>query len=87
MKSLVKDLRDVFEENVGDPLVSWDVAAANYQDYTDEMIKQQSKSKKEKIQISSEMHRCSRLLLMKSHDPKNVAMSFVLWKNNAGRTW
>ena len=33
MKPLVEDLRDVFDENVGDRFVSWDVAAANYQDY------------------------------------------------------
>ena len=85
MKPLVEDLRDVFDENVGDRFVSWDVAAANYQDYVHEMLKQPSKTEKEKTFISFEMHRCSRLLLLKSQNPKNVAMSFVLWKTNAGR--
>ena len=87
MKPLVQDLRDVFEENVGDPTVSWDVSAANLQDYVDEMMRQNSKTKKEKTLISYEMYRCSQMLLMKAQDPKSVAMSFVLWKNNAGRPW
>ena len=77
-KKLVDDLRGVFEDNVSDYWVPWRTAFYNFQDYIDELSKDKKVSDRE---LMVEINRCSNLLLRKKIDPKGIATSFCLWKN------
>tara|TARA_R100000329_G_scaffold141015_1_gene123535 strand:+ start:266 stop:514 length:249 start_codon:yes stop_codon:yes gene_type:complete len=77
-KKLVDDLRGVFEDNVSAYWVPWRTAFYNFQDYIDELSKDKKVSDRE---LMVEINRCSNLLLRKKIDPKGIATSFCLWKN------
>lgn len=77
-KKLVEDLRGVFEDNVSAYWVPWRTAFYNFQDYIDELSKDKKVSDRE---LMVEINRCSNLLLRKKIDPKGIATSFCLWKN------
>ena len=36
------------------------------------------------MKLAADIRKCSELLVSKAIDPKNIAMSFVLWKDNLG---
>jgi hypothetical protein len=77
-KKLVYDLKSVFEDNVAAYWVPWRTAFYNFQDYIDELSKDKKVSDRE---LMVEINRCSNLLLRKKIDPKGIATSFCLWKN------
>jgi hypothetical protein len=77
-KKLVDDLKSVFEDNVTAYWVPWRTAFYNFQDYIDELSKCKEISDRE---LMVEINRCSNLLLRKKIDPKGIATSFCLWKN------
>ena len=77
-KTLVQDLKNVFEDNVAAYWVPWSTAFYNFQDYIDELSKDKKVSDRE---LMVELNRCSNLLLRKKIDPKGISTSFCNWKN------
>lgn len=78
-RSLVDDLKLVFEDNVAASWVSWRTAFHNFQDYIDEFSKNKKISDRE---LMIEVNRCSGLLLTKKIDPLGISTSFCNWKRD-----
>ena len=77
-KTLIEDLKQVFEDNTAAYWVPWRTAFYNFQDYIDELSKDKKISDRELV---LEINRCSHLLLRKKIDPKGISTSFCNWKN------
>ncbi len=77
-KTLIEDLKQVFEDNAASYCVPWRTAFYNFQDYIDELSKDKKISDRELV---VEINRCSHLLLRKKIDPKGISTSFCNWKN------
>ncbi len=77
-RTLLQELKLVFEENVAASWVPWRTAFYNFQDYIDELSKDKKISDRE---LMVEINRCSNLLLRKKIDPKGISTSFCNWKN------
>ena len=78
-RSLLQELKLVFEENVAASYVPWRTAFYNFQDYIDELSKNKKTSD---MQLMIEVKRCSDLLLRKKIDPRGISTSFCIWKND-----
>lgn len=77
-RTLLQELKLVFEENVAASWVPWRTAFYNFQDYIDELSKDKKISDRE---LMVEISRCSNLLMKKKIDPKGISTSFCNWKN------
>tara|TARA_R100000008_G_C3545593_1_gene147353 strand:- start:645 stop:893 length:249 start_codon:yes stop_codon:yes gene_type:complete len=78
-RTLLQELKLVFQENVAASWVPWRTAFYNFQDYIDELSKDKKTSDRELV---VEINRCSRLLLTKKIDPLGISTSFCNWKND-----
>ena len=76
-RTLLKELKLVFEENVSASWVPWKTAFYNFQDYIDELSKDKKTCDSE---LMFEINRCSNLLLRKKIDPKGIMTSFCNWR-------
>tara|TARA_R100000008_G_C3522201_1_gene134626 strand:+ start:64 stop:312 length:249 start_codon:yes stop_codon:yes gene_type:complete len=78
-RTLLQELKLVFEENVAASWVPWRTAFYNFQDYIDELSKNKKISDRELV---VEINRCSQLLLTKKINPLGISTSFCNWKND-----
>ena len=83
-KIAVEEYKRVFLENVSDPQVEWRVAFSNFSEYVELLQKSKIKDNKGCCKMAHEIRKCSDLLVNKAIDPKNIATSFVVWKDNLG---
>ncbi len=83
-KELTEEYKRVFLENASDPQVPWRVAYMNFCDYCEMARSKSMDSDEDCIKLAADIRKCSDLLVSKAIDPKNIAMSFVLWKDNLG---
>ncbi len=84
MKDEILEYKRVFLENASDPQVSWRMAYMNFCDYCEMARAEPMDTDEDRMKLAADIRKCSELLVSKAIDPKNIAMSFVLWKDNLG---